>query len=327
MYKKFVIKTIIVLLILLLTYSEISLNYKMLYMEPEYPMWKEVKDRINKKSNVSVNLVMLGDSRAKAGFKPTLLNNINAINLSLGGATPVEGYFTINNYLKNNPKPDKVVLSYTPTHLESDNAWLVRTVPFDFLSNKEYEEVEKMEYQLNKVYINKSYTYYKNPFVYGNYFINGLKEKRWIKNKIFYNECKKFKGYHWFGRGNISNGFNDETRRKTKFNYSKLHNYYLEKILKLLTEKQIEIYYYTMPFNKSSFDVIKKEYINGYISYINSLSKKYNIKICNIPFYMSNDNFGDPSHLFKGVNKNTYKIYDCTYKKRETINLNKKAGT
>jgi hypothetical protein len=287
----------------------------MLYLDPEYPMWLEVKHRIYNHSSSVMDIVIVGDSRAKAGFKPNILENLNSVNLAVGGATPIEGYFTIKHYLKNNQKPRNIILSYTPTHLESDNCYFSRTVPFDFLNEEEYKEVEKLGYKFNETYIsksNKSYKDYKYSFIYENHFKDGSIILRYLKNRTFYNDSKKFKGYHWFGRGKVAHGLSAEAERQTNFVYSKLHNFYLEKMLNLLSNNKIYIYYYTMPFNKSSFNVIKnQEYINGYITYINSLSKKYNMEICNTPFYMSDDNFGDPSHLFKGVNENTYKLYNC----------------
>jgi hypothetical protein len=315
MYKVFVKRAIISIVVMLSLYSLIVLKFKMLYMDPEYPMWLEVKHRIYNNSSITMDIVVVGDSRAKAGFKPTLLIGVNSVNLAVGGATPIEGYFTIKHYLENNPKPDNIILSYTPTHLESDNCWFSRTVPFNFLNKKEYEEVENFGYKFHETYIsesNKNYKDYEYPFIYGNRFKEGLIHLRWIKNKTFYSDSKKLMGYHWFGKEKVAHGLNAEAKRQTHFIYSKLHNFYLEKMLKLLNNNKINIYYYTMPFNKSSFDIVKKqEYINGYTAYVDQLAQKYNMVICNIPFYMTDDNFGDPSHLFKGVNENTYKLYNC----------------
>ena len=58
---------------------------------------------------------------------------INSINLSVGGGTPIEGYYTLLEYLKNNKKPLYILLSYGPFHFEQADWFWTRNVRFDFL--------------------------------------------------------------------------------------------------------------------------------------------------------------------------------------------------
>ena len=283
-------------------------------MDPEYPMWKEVKDRCLTKSNKIEDIIMLGDSRAKADFKPTILHDLSVINLSVGGATPIEGYYTLKRYLANNPAPKNLIISYTPTHLsDSDGIYFARTVPFDFFEDNEYKRVEQLALKFNAEYIlkqDKSYLDYKNPMIYGQYFSDGIINKRWIKNNSFYKYSQKERGYHWFGTNNQAVGLNEEAKQ-TKFILSKLYDYYFNKLLQITKYKNIKVYFYIMPFNKSSFVAVNKDYVSDYEKYIINLSKLYNMKICNKVFSMPNTAFGDPSHLYNGVNENTLKILDC----------------
>jgi hypothetical protein len=108
----------------------------------------------------------------------------------------------------------------------------------------------------------------------------------------------------------VLNGLNQETKYK-KFIPSKLLNYYFLKLLKLAKTNNIKVYYFTMPFNKSSYKKILADFKNQYNDYIYKISLKYNIKLCNKIFYMENNFFGDSSHLYKGTNINTNKIYNC----------------
>ena len=318
MYKKFIIKIIVIEAVLLIAYSVIVLNFKMFYMDPEYPMWLEVKQRTLDKTNNDMDIIMLGDSRAKAGFKPNILNKykINSINLSVGGATPIEGYYTLKRYLENNKAPKNLVLSYTPTHLSSsDGCYFARTVPFDFFTDSEYEEVENLAIKFNAYYIlnqNKSYLDYKYPTIYGKHFIEGLKHFRWLANNQFLEDSKNNKGYHYFGTKDEAIGLNSEAK-KDKFISSKLYDYYFKKILDLAIQHKIRVYFYVMPFNESSYKIVKKEYVMEYENYLKNLASYKNMKmnVCNNIWYLSNDNFGDPSHLYKGVDFNTLKVFNC----------------
>jgi len=317
-YKKFIIKIIVIEIILLIAYSIVVLNFKMFYMDPEYPMWLEVKQRTLNKTNNDIDIIMLGDSRAKAGFKPNILKeyNISSINLSVGGATPVEGYYTLKRYLKNNKAPKNLVLSYTPTHLStSDGCYFDRTVLFDFFTDSEYKEVENLAIKFNDYYIlnqHKSYLDYKYPTIYGKHFIEGIKNFRWLKNNKFLEDSKKDKGYHCFGTNDEAIGLNSEAE-ENKFILSKLYDYYLKKILDLAIKHKIRVYFYIMPFNESSYNVVKKEYVREYENYLKKLTSYKNIKmdVCNNIWYLSNDNFGDPSHLYKGTDFNTLKVLNC----------------
>lgn len=315
MFKKFIFEVLLGLLVAVLAYWYFVLNEKFYYMNPEYPMWLEVKNRILLHTHKRMDLIILGDSRAKADFAPNLLlNKIKSINLSIGGATPIEGYYTLRRYLSNNPAPRKIVISYTPIHLSNSyGIFFSRTVLFDFLEDKEYREVEEVANKFKDKYIleqHESYIYYKFPFLYGNYFINGVYNLGWIKNKIMYKECESNKGYHWFGDKQQANGLNAEATKK-QFIKSYLYQYYFEKLLDLIKMHHIVAYFYVMPFNKSSFKVVSQDYVAGYELYLRNIANKYNMHLCNKVFYMNNTDFGDPSHLYKGVKKSTFMIYKC----------------
>ena len=312
MYKTFIIFVFLLTSLLYAAYSYFVLNHKMYYMDAEYPMWLEVKQIVNTKTDIKFDLIVLGDSRAKAGFIPNQLP-IKSFNLSLGGATPIEGYYTLKKYLANNPAPEKLVLSYTAIHLGHKTYYWSRTAPFGFLDDDEYKEIETLADKFKEEPImkaEKSYMDFKFPKAYGNSFKNGIIGRRWQQNKIVFLECELAHGHHYFGTSQVSNGLNNESKRK-KFINSELHDYYLKRLLKLASMHNIKLYFYIMPYNESSFKHTTKQYITDYANDIKNLSLKYNIKMCDKPFYMSNDNFGDPSHLYKGAKKSTSFIFEC----------------
>lgn len=313
MYKKFIFIVFLLPIILFSIYSYIVINDKMFYENQEYPMWLEVKNRIHTKSTYNAELIVLGDSRAKADFIPNQLTNIRSINLSVGGGTPIEGYFTLEAYLKNNKAPKKIIFSYTPTNLCGDNCYWDRTIAFNFLTDNQLEEIQKEASKLDEKSIiknNKKFTDYMYPVDYGSSFKNGIIGMRWFRNKIVLKECQTSRGHHFFGTEEYANGLNSEAKANV-FSKSRLQDSYFNKLLNLAKSKNIKLYFYIMPFNKSSFDKVKIKYVNGYEKYIKNLSLKYGMKLCNKVFYMENSDFGDPSHLFKGAKMNTAMMLNC----------------
>ncbi|MDQ7044247.1 MAG: hypothetical protein Q9M34_12055, partial [Sulfurimonas sp.] len=167
-------------------------------MSDDYVMWLEVKNRINTKTNGNIDLIVLGDSTGKSNFIPNKLKKINSINLSIVGGSPVEGYFTLKTYLKNNPIPKKIIFTYTPMYLSGETSYWIRTVPFEFLAGNEYEEIEQLALQLDEQSIlekNKSFTDYKSPVAYGSNFKNGIRDMRWLRNKTILEESHLSKGH------------------------------------------------------------------------------------------------------------------------------------
>lgn len=314
-HKTFLMISLLTLLILFSFFTYFVFNHKMIYMNQEYPMWLHIKKIINHNDSKVYDLIMIGDSRSKAGFIPNIDSSKNSINLSVGGATPIEGYYTLKKFLKNNLAPKNLILSYGAFHLDSQDCYWTRTVKFDFLEENEYQEVENISEKINDLEtlgMGKTYTDYLNPAKYGDDFINGIIERRWYKNIEVYNECNLSNGHYFFGRAVKADGLNAESKKKTFKQSALLHEYFV-KLVNLANENKIKIFYYTMPFNQSSFEASKKSYISEYNRYINKLAVDYNITVCNNLSFMTNDNFGDPSHLFKGSEVTTKEIFDCVF--------------
>ncbi len=321
-YKYFIILIIVSILAVIFFFTYYVLTSKINYTSREYPMWIDVRDNSNKK--LYFDFITIGDSRAKAGFKPSVFNfkNINSINLSVGGGTPIEGYYTLKKYLKNN-KPKYLLLSYGPFHLNRQDSYWSRTVKFDFLSINEYREVSTAALRLNELKMLNSnnrlkkykyfpyYNYMYNPSTYMPEFKGSLfntKKNRLNTNLKTIEILKKSQGHYYFGRSKFSNGLNQEAKVKGNFTASKLLNYYMEKTILLAKQNSIQVYYYTMPFNKTSYDKTNLDYEQTYNKYIFSLSKKFDIYILNELSYLENSNFGDSSHLFNGADKVTKDI-------------------
>ena len=126
--------------------------FPMWYMDGEYAMYKQQKDYITGNGEYNRVLIM-GDSRTKAGFIPDELSN-DCYNLALGGTTPIEGYYALKEYLEYHPAPEYVVMAYAPMHYMDVDALWTRNIYFHvmnpedagelFLIAAEYEDCENI---------------------------------------------------------------------------------------------------------------------------------------------------------------------------------------
>lgn len=107
------------------------------YLGPEYTRWEAVFDKIEelKASKQSVNLVM-GDSRPEMGIAS---KHLRAMNLGLGGTSPVEGYYEMMQ-LEGVPI-DTLYLSYSPSHFHAQDCFHTRAEYFDLIDPAFLEEV------------------------------------------------------------------------------------------------------------------------------------------------------------------------------------------
>ena len=285
-------------------------------MDRGYPLWLYVKGKMNSQNNEDYNVICIGDSRAKAGFIPKVFNteNINAINLSVNGGTPIEGYYILKKYLLNHQKPPKYLLvSYTPSHLEKRECYWKRTVRFNFLNEDDYEEVASITDMINDETLEKdnyfNYKFYTSKYLPVNImeFYKGMVMGKWKMNKEALSDLNSSKGHYYLGRAEKSSGLNIETS-KAKFTPSRLLNIYLEKLFLLAKKHKIKVFWYTMPFNEASFLKTNPIFKKSYDEHIEKLSKKYHFIPLNTLYYLDDSNFGDPSHLYNGAKSVTIDI-------------------
>ena len=308
--KKWVLMALLLSFVPYFIFSFLVLNFKNLYMNQEYPMWNDVKNKIYNNSNHEFDILYIGDSRAKAGLIVKdfeVLTKLQVLNLTIGGSTPIEGYYSIKEILKNN-QIDKIILSYAPFHIAHADSYWHRTVKFEFFKDDIYEEIYQNALKMNESYfLERSYKDYKIKIgLYLTDFQNGIRYKRWIKNYEVYNYLNESKGHYYFGKLNGTSDLNSEASIKL-FKPLPLIDFYLKEIVKLANEYGIKIFWFTMPFNKSSFDKTSEQYIKEYNIYINSFSSD-NFIVLNSLYYKEDKEFGDPSHLYLGAKDVTLEL-------------------
>lgn len=289
-------------------------NSKMMILDREYSMWLYVKEVANSASRNRQDLIVIGDSRAKAGYVPNLTNR-RTINLSLAGQTPLEGYYLLLNYLKNNPVPDKLVVSYSPFHLSVADVFWEMTVKYGFLNYKEYNEVLETSYRLgDKILGDKDmrWQYLFLPNMYWDSVRKAIKEKRWNTNEETYTNVVNSNGHYYYGKGSGATDLNQEIGLG-KFVKSRMLDFYLIKLIDLAQSRNIDVFWYTMPFSEISCKNLPASFKRDFEDYVSDLESKRGIKVIEKISCLPNKLFGDNNHVYLGARTTTLAILNGVF--------------
>ena len=107
---KLIIKCGCVMLPLLVVCMYIR-SHPLAFMDNEAPhyLWNKIKT--NTAGGQTYDVLILGDSAANAAYMPEALSG-TTLNLALGGTTPVENYYTLQDWLAHNPAPKACYISF-----------------------------------------------------------------------------------------------------------------------------------------------------------------------------------------------------------------------
>lgn len=300
------------------------------YMDEEYPSWAYSKNFAQGKEKLydaedtalgeDPKIVILGDSRAMADVVPSVMcegdEDISAVNLGIGGATSIEMYYTLKDYLDTHETPEKIYIMFAPFHYSLiDNFWQ-RTAYFNYLSIADECELLGAARDAESETLNCDGAYsdllsYRCRLVhkYLPALINSRFVTRYSPNSEKYDEYVSTSGHGLFGTLDGCSDLNYEV------NYDEMHKtgdaaliqIYFDRLLALCTETRAGITVLQPPMNESSYVRLKDTYVDEYKAYLGDLAEKYgNITIeTEIPCY-EDEYFGDSSHLnMKGALKYT----------------------
>lgn len=284
------------------------------YMDREFVMWQQVRQSIHDSRQLAqADLIYLGDSRAKAGL---LVNRFEqqsghrVLNLTLGGATPIEGYYSLKAALKHSPAR-AVIISYAPYHLARIDTYWFRAVKFNYLRPGQYRKVQQHASRLQEPallgdhYLN----YWFKPGLYLTDAWHGLLERRWRINRTTRAELQASGGHYFFGRAHGFSGLNEENVFGP-FRPSPVVGLYLQKIIRLAQDHGVTLYWYNMPFNRTSLDSLPADYVKEYEHYLSSLASEHFVVLNGL--YAEDDAlFGDWSHIYLGADKVTQDVFQA----------------
>ena len=292
------------------------------YFDGEYPFWKQQKDYTHTIGNTS-QILFIGDSALKAAVIPELIND-SAYNLSLGGAGPIEMYYSLKNYLGNHPKPQRVFISFAPMHFTYLDRYRDRTLYFHFLSPQEQIESQLNILNLNNMLLSDKLSMSLENIQYlirfpTKYFqtIKNSKLKRGRINEENYQQVASERGHMLFGRNpEWFHHYEIHKQLKVDFKLLQVEDYYLRKLLQLCIDNSISVNMLQTPINKITYsEASKYDYFPPYQEYLRQLSQELNIEIESDLILYDVSLFGDELHL----NEKGAEIYSNNLKKQYNL--------
>lgn len=279
--------------------------FPMYYLDDEYAMYRQQKDYVTGQLNIEdARILILGDSRTKAGFKPQLLWD-GTYNIALGGGTPIEGYYSLKEYLQHHKAPETVVMAYAPMHyMDVDTLW-TRSVYFHTLSEEDFRDLTKRasEFEDTKNILIEDYKteYLMYKYYMPNKYATALKKSAFVgrheKTSEKYNLMVEFDGYSTYGTAEQSGDINGEAK-VSDFAPSDILTWYLEETFALCREHNIDVVLEQTPMNETSYGILTPEFKEHYRGYMQELVRKYPDEEIYPDFYCyPNDCFGDADHL------------------------------
>ena len=311
-FSKFTLKCalfVIPILVFCIAVHIVFIKFPMYFFDGEYAMYQQQKDYIYNNTDYN-RVIILGDSKAKAAYSPLLLSD-ETYNLSLGGATSIENYYSLKEYLDHNEAPETIFISFAPFHyMEIDCLW-TRSVYFHRISDTDIDEIYNTallydgsdEITENYDKLRSQYKYY-SVVKYGKPFLKAFTENRYEKNSKTYRDMNNSKGQVYFGDKEYCDDLGPE-QEYNDFEPLDIMDHYLRITIDMCIENDIDVIVDTLPINEATYKACKESYLQGYSDYMNKLQSDYPQIIVNTDLcYYGNEYFGDATHFnSKGTEK------------------------
>ncbi len=286
-----------------------SAKMKLAFLDPEYAAWSAKQDLVARCD--LGDLLVLGDSRAGAGMMPTLLPG-RGINISVGGAKPVEMYFFLRRAMACPNMPHHVLLSIDAGHFHSTDTFWERSARFGTFSVSDLHEIEAVARRTGDESLFDQPRADGLPnllrdFLYATSFptlnfasmARGGLFLRYAHNIEERDKTLRARGHHLFGDANGDSAEADDASLPT-FQVLPLEGWYFNRMLQEMQARGIRVDFVTVPVNESTAVHITPELRAGFAGYLAAAARKYhNFHVLVAPIPSLPDRyFGDVfSHL------------------------------
>ncbi len=290
--------------------------FPMGFLSAEYPMWLEEKDYVRQDclsrpsdSSASPSTLILGDSRAKSSLIPGYLPDKESIyNIAIGGATPLEMYYALDNYLKNHDAPENIIIIFAPYHFCEIDNWQ-QTLYYGYLSLPELLEADlaALTSEGSEAVIYRGFLADQLSFTLRlpNKYMDAILTNRGVSmassNREVYERVRRDMGYTEFGSEEGNALPNYETHHPVFDKSALVEKYYGRLLDKCLKAGAGHIIIAQAPVNEASSRLITGSFHEGYSEFLSSFEEKYQnypafIFESEVPVY-DNRYFGDNNHL------------------------------
>lgn len=274
------------------------------FLDEEAAFYLENKDFENENDG-NVRILIMGDSCGKADWIPELLGE-DVYNYSLGGAGPIDEYYTLENYLGKNEAPEYVMYTMSSWYFRNLSALWGRTVYFHRLEMKNILDLEK-NVKRKKAYsvVGTEHTLLKYlgyelylPQNYSKAFFSGLPNNaRLESNTARYKYAREGKGHVLYGK---AEEYDELTPLFVEhFEHQEFLADYLYRTIELCEKHNIRFIFQSPPLNPTSHKAMGRTcYLEEYTAFLEGIQEKYPSAWIEteVPSYDA-DCFGDVHHL------------------------------
>lgn len=247
----------------------------MAFADEEAPYYIWNKDICSTTQEKDYNVVILGDSVANAAFMPEVLSDAS-INLALGGTTPMENYYIMQDYLESHNVPDIVYISFMDFHMQTSDCYWKRTLySHRFSINKNWEMLKKAkeygELSIATETCNLDFWAYEMflPSKYITSLSNASFNQRYDGNITTYN-LNSIHGGRYIARGNTE--WEAANINYDSFYVAPLFDYYYKELIQLCVANGIKVHIIKLPLpDTSTFSETYLNQFNEYYAGIQSL--------------------------------------------------------
>ncbi len=221
--------------------------------------------------------IVLGDSSCNAAYMPEVISS-SMINLSIGGASTVEEYYVLEDYLAKNDAPTDVFLSYHDSHFKYTEAYWSKIVPshrfnirqnLEILYNAKRFDDESFnidgalaEYVAGEIYF---------PSEYITSVQNAIGENRLQKIELAYDKIELHGGrYTTLGKMEFETV---QDRVYSEMLVKPMYDYYFTRTIELCEDNDINVHIVKPPVPDNT--QMTDEYIAQVIEYYNSFTVKF----------------------------------------------------
>ena len=252
------------------------------YMDEEYGSWRFTERVAAGKEYGGQNFdtVILGDSGAMSSIMPNLMDG-SCVNLAVGGATSIEMYYYLEEYLRHHDAPETAVIMFAPFHYWHIDNYETRTLYFKAIP------------------LTKLCDLYENAKTCGAYSVwhkgtvtdeisarCGLPNKylpainaarfagRLNDNRKIYADLISSYGYGKFGELPECHDRSYETSYEDMVidGDAKLVTLYMQKLLRLCNDNKIHVRLLQPAVNTETFEALNEHYYAAYRTYIKQFS-------------------------------------------------------
>jgi len=257
----------------------------MAFLDDEFARWT-AKRHLLEACDLG-RVLIVGDSRAAVDIMPAGLR-LPVTNLALAGSSSIEAYVTVKRALDCPNPPDIVILSLSPSHFPAPDTFWGKSARYRFLTEADLEEVYRNSARLGDYGIFDLEKVDELPppvrvWMYGHDFpsvyFNSLFQSgvfgRLRRNEQTEADVRQARGQYFFaGMKDGTSEIAPEGEMRT-FVPLRILDFYFGRVLALLNDRNIRVYFLPMPINEATRRVVNPLVPSEFAQYLESYAMRY----------------------------------------------------